>query len=302
MRYAVLFSGQGTQHSRMFPWLREDEFTRVLLQPLRECIGGDWRELLAAKEPECSNALAQPVIVGTGLAAWTALQRLLPEEPEVVGGYSVGELTALAAVGAYNSDRAISLAQQRASFMDAAVGDRKTGLLAIGGIQEGAVLSGCPGLECAIRIDGEVNIFGGADEDLDAAQQILRERAQCRRIRVPLASHTSWMRPAADAFAHVIAGLDLRTPRCRVALNALGTTSCDVRDLSSALSIQLATCVQWGACMSAVAERNPDSVIEVGGGHALASMWNSRYPDIPARALDEFRTVEGAAAWLVGRG
>jgi hypothetical protein len=27
-------------------------------------------------------------------------------------------------------------------------------------------------------------------------------------------------------------------------------------------------------------------------------MWSARYPDIPARSLDEFRSAEGAAAWI----
>jgi len=39
-------------------------------------------------------------------------------------------------------------------------------------------------------------------------------------------------------------------------------------------------------------------VLEIGAGSALARMWNERHPGIPARALDDFQTLAGAADWL----
>jgi [acyl-carrier-protein] S-malonyltransferase len=50
--------------------------------------------------------------------------------------------------------------------------------------------------------------------------------------------------------------------------------------------------------MDALAEQGVACVIEVGAGTTLAKMWNQRHPDIPARALDEFRDVAGAARWI----
>jgi [acyl-carrier-protein] S-malonyltransferase len=41
-----------------------------------------------------------------------------------------------------------------------------------------------------------------------------------------------------------------------------------------------------------------DCVIEVGAGTTLAKMWSQRHPHIPARSLDEFRDVAGAARWI----
>jgi len=39
-------------------------------------------------------------------------------------------------------------------------------------------------------------------------------------------------------------------------------------------------------------------VLEIGAGSALARMWNERYPDIPARSLDEVQGPKGAAQWV----
>ena len=297
MSYALLFSGQGTQHPQMLPWLEGAAQAQPLLAQL-----ADWRGLLASEPCRASNALAQPLIVGTALAAWAALRPLLPEAPEVVAGYSVGEVAAFAAAGAYAPERAMALARQRASFMDAAVQGSETGLLAISAITEAEVLAACPGLECAIRIDPDNNLFGGNRDALDEAQRALQHRAQFKRICVALASHTSWMRSAAQAFSAEVEAAGLRPPDCPIALNATGVTSRNVRVLGPALAAQVAQCVEWGACMAAIAERRPSSVLEIGGGSALARMWSARHPGIPARSLDEFRSVEGAATWVLNEG
>ena len=298
MTYAVLFSGQGTQHPQMLPWLDGVEAAQPVLACLAQRIGGDWRALLAADACRASNALAQPVIVGTALAAWAALRELVPDDPEVVAGYSVGEVAALAAAGAYAPQQALALAAQRACLMDGAVAGTDTGLLAISAVAEAEVLAACPDLECAIRIDPDHNIFGGSRIALEQAQLDLQNRARFKRICVALASHTSWMRSAAERFLPSVEGVRPRAPSCPVALNALGTTSRSAPVLGSALAAQLAQCVQWGGCMAAIAERRPACVIEIGGGNALARMWSERYPEVPARSLDEFRSAESAAAWI----
>jgi len=298
MSYALLFSGQGTQHAQMLPWLDGESAAQPLLQLLEDGIGGNWRHRLEADGCRASNALAQPLIVGTALAAWAALRPLLPEGPQVVAGYSVGEVAACAAAGAYGAQQAIALARQRAALMEAAVAGHDTGLLAISAITEAAVLAACPGLECAIRIDVDNNLFGGTRQALAEAQQVLQGRAQFQRICVALASHTSWMRTAAEAFGDVVAGIDPRPPECPIALNASGATSRSAAVVASALPAQIARCVEWGACMASIAERRPACVLEIGGGQTLARMWTARYPQVPARSLDEFRSAEGAARWL----
>jgi [acyl-carrier-protein] S-malonyltransferase len=87
-------------------------------------------------------------------------------------------------------------------------------------------------------------------------------------------------------------------PGCAVLTNATGGVCRDPHSLATALAAQIGQTVQWASCMSGVAERRPACVVEVGGGQALARMWSARYPDIPARSLDEFRSAEGAAAWI----
>lgn len=301
MSYALVFSGQASQHPEMLPWLDAQPGAADVLRAMTERIGTDWRTALQDEGRRSNNAFAQVLITGTALAAWAAIKDQLPQAPAVVAGYSVGELAAFTCAGVFSADQAIALAQQRAALMDRAVQGQQTGMMAVTGLSEGRVLAACTGLglECAIRIHSDQSVFAGTDDALtQATPSLLALGAVCKRLNVRLASHSSWMAPAARAFADTLAGLHLAAPSCPIATNADGTLVRHPALLRQALSRQLASTVRWAACMEAVNERQVACVLEIGAGSALARMWNERYPDIPARSIDEFQQPQGAVAWI----
>ncbi|MDO8320555.1 malonate decarboxylase subunit epsilon [Rhodoferax sp.] len=301
MSYALVFSGQASQHPAMLPWLDAEPSAADALHAMGQRIGTGWRAALQDEGRRSNNAFAQVLITGTALAAWSVIQHQLPQPPAVVAGYSVGELAAFACAGVFSADQAIALAQQRAALMDQAVLGQQTGMMAVTGLSEGRVLTACAGLglECAIRIHPGQSVFAGTDHALSqVTPRLLALGAVCKRLEVRVASHSSWMAPAALAFADTLAELPFAAPRWPIATNADGRLARQAALLRQALSRQLASTVQWAACMEAVNERQVACVLEIGAGSALSKMWNERYPDIPARSLDEFGQLRGAVAWL----
>ena len=301
MSYALLFSGQANQHPTMLPWLEAEPAANKILRLMSEHLGQDWRAQLHDVERRSDNAFAQVLITGTSLAAWAALERELVEPPAVVAGYSVGELPAFACAGVFSIEQALALATQRAALMDAAVSGLNTGLLSVVGLSEATVLTACVGLqlECAIRINPSQCIFAGSDNALREANHLLLALgAVCKRLDVRVASHSSWMRPAAQAFSDVLAKVEFANPICPLALNALGVLSRKSVELRLALSQQMDSTVQWSACLEAIAERRVSCVLEIGAGSALGRMWNERYPHTPARSLDDFQHIKGVIDWI----
>lgn len=299
MSYAVLFSGQGTQHAGMLPWLESEPASRHALREMVHLIGSDWRAGLEDAQQRSSNAFAQPLIVGTALAAWAALSTALDQQPAAIAGYSVGELPAYSCAGVFTAQNAIALAVQRAALMDAAVAGLDTGLLSVSGLRVAQVLQLQPALDCAIDIGTEQAIYAGESSALiSSAETLSAKGAICKRLEVRVASHSRWMTGAAQGFAAQLAAMPFARPHAALALNATGASTRDPQTLRVALSDQLASTVQWAACMDALAEQGVTCVIEVGAGSTLAKMWNQRHPAIPARSLDEFRDVAGAARWI----
>jgi [acyl-carrier-protein] S-malonyltransferase len=301
MSYALLFSGQSSQHADMMPWLETEPACRPLLNQMADRIGADWRQQLQAPSRRANNAFAQVLVTGTAVAAWSALQSHLSEPPSVVAGYSVGELPAFGCAGVLAPAQLLELAAVRAQLMNQAVAHLRTGMLAVTGIPESTVLSACSslGLECAIQVGPQHNIFAGTDASLQQALPLLAALgANGHRLEVEVASHSSWMRAAANDYAKALSSLTFASPQCPVALNALGQISRRPDQLREALSRQLASTVQWSSVMDAIAERQVDCVLEIGGGSALSRMWNDRHSHMAARSLDDFRHPQSAAAWM----
>nr|WP_315237234.1 acyltransferase domain-containing protein [uncultured Albidiferax sp.] len=298
MSYALLFPGQGSQHPDMLPWLETQAAAQPALQHMAQTIGADWRAHLQDPDFLHANAVAQPLVTGTALAAWAVLQPLLKTAPAIVAGYSVGELPAFACAGVFDVVAALSLATQRATAMDRAGAGAVTGLLSVSGLPAEQVAAP---LECAIRLGPMHHIFAGRRIDLETAEPLLTAAgAQCKWLEVRLASHSSWMAAASVEVAALLQNMPLAAPDCPLATNYSGSATRRVEVLRRDLAQQISHTVEWAACMEAVAERGVRCVLELGAGHALAKLWAQRFPEIPVRSLEDFRSPDGVAAW-VGR-
>ncbi|MDP9901747.1 acyltransferase domain-containing protein [Variovorax ginsengisoli] len=296
MSFALLFSGQGNQHPAMLPWIVDD----AMVNDMRARLGvADWR--LALENPAWAerNGNAQTLLTGLALAAWNQLASRVAR-PAAIAGYSVGELAAFSAAGVFDAGSAMALAQHRAAAMDECAERDPGGLLAVTGLSTPSLEKLCAktGLAIAIRNGLESVILGGPLAALGHAEQAAAaEGAQCTRLRVNVASHTPWMREAAVRFAGTLEHVALRAPQIPLFSNAADRIG-NARSAGQALAAQIATTVHWDECMENVMARRIRCVLEIGPGQALARMWNQRYPNVPARACDDFRSAAAIASWL----
>jgi len=156
------------------------------------------------------------------------------------------------------------------------------------------------GTALAIRIDPASAVVGGPHAALDTfEQQATALGARCTRLAVSVASHTPAMRAAADAFLAELGRHALLPPQVPLIANATGSRLYDADAVRAALAGQIAATVRWSDCLEALHARRVRCVLEVGPGRALASGWNRRFPEVPARAVDDFRSVDALAAWVL---
>ena len=296
MSFAIVFSGQGMQHAAMLPWLAED----ALVEQMRRTLGiGDWRAQLGDAAWASRNTHAQVLLTGLNLAAWTQLSASL-SPPAAVAGYSVGELASFAAAGVFDADTALALASTRARLMDRCADAAPGGLLAVSGMAPAQIERLCAESGCQVAIDNDSHavVLGGTHAALAAAQPLaLAAGAACTRLKVDVASHTPWMRAAADEFALALATLPLRAPRVPLFSN-LGERISSGAQAARDLALQMAHTVRWSACMDHIHSRRVGCVLEIGPGAALARMWNQRFPEVPARSADEFRSASAIIDWV----
>lgn len=296
MGFALVFSGQGMQHPDMLPWLAGD----ALVEKTRAMLGvSDWRAQLNDADWASNNANAQVLLTGMNLAAWGQLSQSLPP-PAAVAGYSVGELASFAAAGVFDADTALALASTRAQLMDECALRAPGGLLAVSGLQGSQIAHLCAETGAAVAIDNGplAVVLGGTYAALDAAVRAAEAAgAHCTRLKVNAASHTPWMQDAATAFFETLSSMPLRVPRVPLFSDAADRITSGAQ-ATRALAAQIAQTVGWSACMDNIHMRQVGCVIEVGPGAALARMWNQRFPAVPARSVDEFRSASAIVDWV----
>ena len=300
MTLALLFPGQGTQHPSMLAWLESEPAARPVLQRMAEILGDDWRTRASDAAWSQVNAVAQPLVTGVSVAAWSVLA---PELPRVVAvaGYSVGELAACVAAGLLEADDALGVARRRAAAMDDCAGDGASGLLAVSEVDPAQVDQACArwGLEVAIRTGERRCVLGGATAALaEAAAHLAARGAKTTPLAVRVASHTSVLRTAVPVLARSLAAARWHAPRAAWVAGIAGAVVRDVAEVQRVLAAQVATTVCWDACMDAVAERRPDAVLEVGPCNSLARLWRERHPAIPVRSCDEFASAREIQDWI----
>ena len=288
------------QHASMLPWLGEDPIATAMCARLGV---GDWRSAAADADWTHRNLTAQLLLTGLALAAWRSVAAELPP-PGAVAGYSVGELAAFSAAGVLGADTALDLAARRAEAMDRCAADRPGGLLAVSRLPLNEIERRCyeAGLSVAICNGEDSVVVGGPTPALDILERDLTERgARYTRLQVRIASHTPWMRQAAEEFLRALADVPFQRPSAVLYSNYAAERVLDAGGAKHALAAQIASTVRWAECMELIRARNVPCVLEVGPGQALARMWNERYPDIPARSVDEFRSRDAIVDWVKAR-
>ncbi|PKO48249.1 MAG: malonate decarboxylase subunit epsilon [Betaproteobacteria bacterium HGW-Betaproteobacteria-4] len=300
MRLALLFSGQGGQ--TVGHW-----------QQVQAGVAGELREALAQVLPDIAepnatvnpeklakNKFAQPLIFAQQMLLWSSLQSRLPR-PICAAGYSLGEMAACSAAGAFTAVEGVALCAERAAAMDgAAVGEH--GMLAVLGLDDALVekLASEAGLAVAIRNAPRHLVVAGPRAGIATVAGKFEAAGASRLVHLAVRtpSHTPLLVKAAVDFKK---SLDL-LPERRLAfpvLSAIDATAVrTARPALAALARQICTPLDWAACLQAVREMQPDAVLEIGPGNALARLFGELAPEIPVRACDDFRSLDGIVRWL----
>lgn len=298
----ILCPGQGNQHQAMFDKLSGAPAAESALRTATSVLGAHpvaYLEKLTPREL-FSNHPAQLLIGTLQMTTWAVLSTLLPA-PRLFAGYSMGELTAYGCAEALSIEETLALMKRRAALMDS-VSPGSAGLLAIRGLGRGEVDDLCNSTGCEIAIINSADHFvvGGPVQALtrfEDSPQTDRATAM-KRLLVNVPSHTSWLRAASGQFQDELRVSTLRNPAYPVLAGVSGAVVRTRDQAICALQEQISNPINWLACMHSAVEMGCGVILELGPGNALTKMLQEHFPDLSVRSVEDFRSLEGVAAWV----
>lgn len=298
----ALFPGQGSQSPGFLtPWLELDG-AADRLAAYSEWSGVD----LAAAGTEWDaeqirdTQVAQPLIVAASLLSWNTLDAR--ERIDGVAGHSVGEFAAAAAAGILSEEDAMRLVGIRGRAMAEAATAESTGMSAVLGGDEAAVLERLAELDLT-----PANYNGGgqlvAAGTLDALARLAQTPPAGTRVialQVAGAFHTRFMAPAVETLRSAVQEVSVSDPTLTIWTNRDGSVVSSGTEFARLLVEQVASPVRWDLCMASFAAAGADGLVELAPGGTLTGLAKRGLRGTPAVAMKTPSDRDKFSAMLQG--
>ncbi|QLY33375.1 ACP S-malonyltransferase [Nocardia huaxiensis] len=286
---ALFAPGQGSQTPGMLaPWL-ELPGAAARIDAWSNASGLDLLRLgtTATAEEIVDTAVTQPLVVAAALLAFAEIpQETLPADT-IVAGHSVGEFAAAAVAGVLSADDAVALAAIRGAEMAKACALEPTGMSAVLGGDESAVLARLEELDLIPANRNAVGQIVAAGR-LDALAELAAnppEKARIRALPVAGAFHTRFMAPAQDAVAAAIAKIAPGEPTRVLLSNFDGQPVVSGKDAVEKLAAQVTRPVRWDLCTETVRAAGVSGVAELPPAGTLVGIAKRELKGTPNLAL-----------------
>ncbi len=277
---AFLFPGQGSQKVGMGAELAEasaaarDVFGEVD-EALRQSLFALMRDGPDDRLTLTENA--QPAIMANAIATLRVLERdfgvKLLEKANCVAGHSLGEYTALAAIGAFSLADTARLLKLRGWAMQAAVpvGEGTMAVLLGADIDQAQALAdaAAQGEVCEIANDNDPSqvVLSGHAGAIERAVALVKEHGIKRGmvLNVSAPFHSSLMAPAADRMAHALAATPPKALALPIYANVTAAPVIDAEEERRLLVEQVTGRVRWRESVLAMRADGVEHFVELGG-------------------------------------
>ena len=276
---AYVFPGQGAQ----FPGMGKDLYesspeAKALMDKANDILGFNITDIMFAGTDEDLKAtrVTQPAIFIHSVALALCTPGL--PAPDMVGGHSLGEFSALVAAGAVSFEDGLKLVAVRANAMQKCCEKVPGTMAAIIGLPNETVEEICektPGIVIAANYnsDGQIVISGEKDAVL-AACEALKAAGAKRALPLPVsgAFHSPLMEPARAELAKAIEATEVKAPACPIYQNVTAQPETDPIRIKENLLKQLTSPVRWTQSVKNMLADGANSFLELGPGTVLQGL------------------------------
>lgn len=309
---AIVCPGQGAQKPGFLrPWL-ELPGVEGALAALSEHAGIDLLRHGTESDADTirDTAIAQPLLVAAGITAADCLSGgdgfAAGGQADLLAGHSVGEVTAAALSGVLTEADAMRLVSVRSQAMAEAAAVEQTSMAAVvGGVREEVVAAiERHGLHAANLNSAAQVVAAGSAERIAALAGDGPSKARVIPLQVAGAFHTPYMASARAQLAAFVPGLSASDPlgRCPLISNAGGEIVTSGARYLELIVDQVASPVDWEACMGVLARKQVTGILEVAPAGTLTGLAKRELKGVALMNLNTPDDLEAAQAFVAEHG
>ena len=273
---SVVFPGQGSQSHGMTETFTPDELYNL---GYKNPFDFDLLDIINNDEEKLNKSYyTQPALVLTSLLYYQRLKNILPNQPNILAGHSLGEYSALVASNAIDLHSALKLVYKRGKFMS----ESKNGsMMAVMGATLENILNVCDQINkeeneniSAANLNSPNQIvLGGLESSVDIAAIKLKELGakRCIKLKVATASHCKLLDDASKKLENELNLTEFIEPEIDVIQNINASISSDTIHIKQNLVNQLTSPVQWIDTMNQI-NQHQGIIIECGPGKVLSGL------------------------------
>ena len=305
---AFIFPGQGSQKVGMGAELSEaSAVAREVFGEVDEALKQNLFALMQnGPESELTmTANAQPAIMANAIAVTRVLEDggvSLSEKGEAVAGHSLGEYSALAAVGAFSLTDTAKLLRTRGIAMQDAVPIGVGAMCALLGadLEKAQALADAAADDqvCEVANDNDPSqvVLSGHMQAIDRAVELAKEHGIKRAIKLPVSApfHCSLMQPAALRMQVALGDTPPQAFRLPVYANVTAAPVTGPAEEQRLLVEQITGRVRWRESVAAMHEAGITHFVEL-GGKVLGPMIRKIAPDATVTSVVGMDDIEALA-------